>query len=46
MAAFAAAIDTFCPANFGRDVTYHVAGGGTKLLIQTSPPAPIPAPFT
>ena len=37
MTAFAGAIDTiFADANFGRDGTYHVAGG-TTLLIRVIP---------
>lgn len=38
MTAFAVAIDTiFADANFGRNATYHVADGGTTLLIRVVP---------
>jgi hypothetical protein len=38
MTAFAVAIDAiFADANFGRNATYRVAGGGTTLLIRVIP---------
>ncbi len=38
MTVFAVAIDTiFTDANFGRDATYRLAGGGTTLSIRVVP---------